>query len=1008
MSSSPPPNWIQDSLRSFAEAVLTQPVTKLRLNSMQLPLAATVVGTRHPVAVVISGSKPTVAALHQAVTAWQSLLDPTVTWHMVNDTLSEQEKTGAVTTTLSQAMHSLLAGPSRQHRYLIHEAALATPPPSVAAYQDLALEWTVGDRLTTSLQQVSSLLTARGFVRYTGTPEPGGWRVRGENIDITHPLFPGHYTLTWYGSVLERITHRVGQRSQSSSRLHLPPLLFPPTPGSWNEILSPYLIFHPHAFTHLTSSMRVMYDAVTPDIPFGWQPISEVAPAFNNRQALVLYTNLDHVQDYLKHRRISDVETYESPLGQIPIALATEDRLVVSEAALFPAPPETKTSSRHQALDMLAQLVVGRPAVHSDHGIGIYEGLHHRQLGGAAREYLVLRYAEGDTLSVPVEYAHKVTPYVGEKSPAVHRLGGTLWHKTRRAATQDAYRLAQQLVAIARERHQAERSPYLVATEIETQLARDFPYELTPDQRAAWEDIKNDLAAPEPMDRLVVGDVGFGKTELAQRAAAHVVANGGQVAVIAPTTLLAQQHTDTFKQRLPQLASQIGTLSRFISRRQHIETKQKIASGEVAIAIGTHALLSKTINWKHLRLVIIDEEQRFGVRHKEHFKKLRASVDILSLSATPIPRTLSMAMTGLRDLSIISTAPQGRRSIKTVVGPYDEPTLQRALVFELDRDGQTYVVAPKVSQLGALRHTISQLVPAARVAVAHGQMPEAQLAQVMEQFDTGHIDILVSSSIVENGLDLPNANTLCVMSCTHFGLSDLYQLRGRVGRRERQGYAYFFYNQAELTSVQRARLAALTEASRLGSGWDIARHDLEIRGAGNLLGAEQSGSMAQVGLQLYMDLVEQAIDSTSAARPEVDVELPLTALLPPHYVANLEQRTRWYTRLSRARTLTALETEWQRLEQSYGTAPREAHNLKLLLSLQLVAGSVGINRITHKTISPPGDTPYERLTIHTDDVPATLKALNTLGTWAVRHHTLSHNLNAITPDFLTKLLAALE
>lgn len=684
----------------------------------------------------------------------------------------------------------------------------------------------------------------------------------------------------------------------------------------------------------------------------------------------------------------------------------------------IPPLPATGSSpiSYERARELIGELAAGKPVVHADHGIGIYEGLQVRHLDKQEREYLIIRYAAGDSLSVPVEYAHKVSPYIGTTTPIIHRLGGTAWARTRRAAREDAIVFARELLATAQQRQAYQRPAYYIDPALEEKLDTDFAYQLTADQQQTWQEVKKDLQKSEPMDRLVVGDVGFGKTEIAIRAARHIVNNHQQVALLAPTTILVQQHFDTFEARLPELKRKIGLLSRFISAADQKKTRAKIASGELQIIIGTHALLAKDTQWNNLGLIIIDEEQRFGVRQKEHFKRLRATIDMLALSATPIPRTLSMALSGLRHLSLIATPPPGRRHVITHVAKATDKIIREAIEREMTRGGQVYVVTPKISQLAPLREEIAALVPQARLDFAHGQMGGAQLSRVMRAFDGGKLDVLISSSIIENGLDLPNANTMIVMRAPHFGLADLYQLRGRIGRRDREAYAYFLYNQENLSPLQRQRLAALTEASRLGSGWTIARRDLEMRGAGNLLGADQSGTVNAVGVQLYLDMVRQEVDheGLDLTAPEINIQLPLPALLPASYISTPEERTRWYVRLSRSRPSISsgqvhpLQEHVKNLEQNFGPLPPEAQNLILLLELQHAAQSVGITKISHQKISPLDEPAYERLLIRGQKLPELLQKLSSLGNWVVRKDALTLDVDAITLELLRKLIHSLQ
>lgn len=667
---------------------------------------------------------------------------------------------------------------------------------------------------------------------------------------------------------------------------------------------------------------------------------------------------------------------------------------------------------RERAMELIGRLTPGKPAVHADHGIGVFEGLVQRMINGAQQEYLVLRYAEGDSISVPVPFAHKVSTYIGESAPGIYRLGGTLWSKTKHKAKEDAAAFAKELIEITKKRTAAQRTPYVIDQTIEHALNTSFGYTLTPDQKTVWEEVQQDMEQPYPMDRLVVGDVGFGKTELAIRAARHAVANGKQVAILAPTTLLVQQHVDTFKTRLPELQNSIFLLSRFTSTQDIKTAKQHLSENKPAIIIGTHAILSTSVPWKSLSLLVIDEEQRFGVQQKEQLKKYRSTVDILSLSATPIPRTLSMALSGLRSLSVIATAPQGRKDSETYVKKQTDTTLRDAITQELSRDGQVYIVAPKIRMLHMIQETVVALLPSARTAIAHAKLPDEQLSHIIREFDTGNIDILISSSIVENGLDLPNVNTMIVYNASHFGLAQLYQLRGRIGRRSRQGYAYFLYSQEKLTHLQRSRLSALTDACRLGSGWDIARHDLEMRGAGNLLGREQSGSPHEVGMQLYLDMVDGRAEQEDI---RADIHIHLPAYIPPSYSEDTNERTAWYIRLSRSQTIQELHQKRNALQESYGPLPQEVHNLITIICLEIAATHAGITKITSKTISPIDEYPYVKIECVAKDPVKTLQKLSQIknkngspSTWAIRDHTLSWKTDVITPGLVAQFTSVLE
>ncbi len=666
--------------------------------------------------------------------------------------------------------------------------------------------------------------------------------------------------------------------------------------------------------------------------------------------------------------------------------------------------------SIERALELIGRLVPGKPAVHVDHGIGMFEGLERRMVAGEEVEYLIIRYAQGDSVAVPVPFAHKVSPYIGETSPAIYSLGGTLWSKTKRKAQAEAAAFAKELLEIAKQRTLAHRPSYHIDQTLEAELESSFGFELTADQKTVWEEVKDDMNLQTPMDRLIVGDVGFGKTELAIRAAMHAFANGKQVALLAPTTLLVQQHVDTFRSRLPNITDSIFLISRFSSKQEIAAAKKALSEKKPAIIIGTHGLLSHSVPWTNLALLIIDEEQRFGVQQKEHLKKMRAQIDILSLSATPIPRTLSMALSGLRALSIIATAPFGRKDIETVVKKENDEVIREAIKKEMERKGQVYIVSPKIRNLTMIQEIVHALVPSATTAIAHAQLPDEELSRIIHAFDTQEVDILISSSIIENGLDLPNVNTMIVWNAAHFGLGQLYQLRGRIGRRSRQGYAYLLYSQEKLTPLQRLRLTALTEASRVGSGWEIARRDLEMRGAGNMLGAAQSGSAHEVGMQLYLDMVEGREEEVKAS-----IHILLPSFIPATYIENPDDRTAWYIRLSRAKDIHDLAEKKERLQETYGALPQEAENVTRMISLELLATQAGITKISSSTISPNDEDPYVKIEVVCPNPISVLKKLSQIknkdgspSIWQAKNTTVSWSTEGITPELVDRFIEVLK
>lgn len=530
--------------------------------------------------------------------------------------------------------------------------------------------------------------------------------------------------------------------------------------------------------------------------------------------------------------------------------------------------------SAEERATFLRGLKLGDYVVHIEHGIAQYDGLVRRSVGGIERDYLNLLYAAGDRLYVPVDQIDRVSRYIGagDTAPQLTRLGTQEWERAKRKARQAVEELADELIHLYAERQLADGFAFSPDTEWQRELEASFPYVETADQLRALVDVKNDMEMSQPMDRLICGDVGFGKTEVALRAAFKAVQDGKQVAILVPTTVLAQQHYDTFMRRMAAFPVKIEMISRFRTPKEQQAIVHQLWRGEIDIVIGTHRLLSKDISFKNLGLLVIDEEQRFGVRHKERIKTMRANVDVLTLTATPIPRTLHMALAGIRDLSVIDTAPEDRLPIKTYVLPYEDATVREAMLRELERGGQIYFVHNRVHSIYYIASKLKQLVPEAEIAIGHGQLEERQLERVMLEFFSGKDDVLVCTTIIESGLDVPNANTLIIDDATNYGLAQLYQLRGRVGRSAQRAYAYLLYHQDKpMTPEAQERLEAIQEATELGAGFRIAMRDLEIRGAGNLLGAEQSGHIAAVGFDLYSRLLEQAVKTLKSQLIEANL-----------------------------------------------------------------------------------------------------------------------------------------
>jgi transcription-repair coupling factor (superfamily II helicase) len=600
-----------------------------------------------------------------------------------------------------------------------------------------------------------------------------------------------------------------------------------------------------------------------------------------------------------------------------------------------------KSSVISSFISDLSDLKVGDYVVHLDHGIALYQGLRQLDVEGSRRDFMLLTFQEDAKLYVPLERLDLVEKYRsgGEGAkPTLDRLGGASWARTKTRVKRALRDMAQELLQIYAQRKMSGGRAYSADTPWQKEFEDEFEFEETPDQLKALSDIKHDLESPEPMDRLLCGDVGYGKTELAMRAAFKVVQDGRQVAVLTPTTVLAFQHYNTFRQRLAPFPVRVEMLSRFRSAAEQKSVVAEVQAGKVDVIIGTHRLLSKDVAFQDLGLLIVDEEQRFGVGAKEKLKKLRANVDVLTMTATPIPRTLHMSLGGLRDLSVIETPPRGRLAIQTVVAPFSDGTIQAAILQEMAREGQVYFVHNRVDSIFSMAALIQRLVPTARIGVAHGQMGEKELERVMLKFVEHQYDVLVSTSIIENGLDIPLANTLVVNHADRFGLADLYQLRGRVGRSDRRAYAYLLIQAEEsLTPIARRRLAALKEFSDLGAGFRLAALDLELRGAGNLLGGEQSGHLSAIGLDLYLKMLEEAVEELKGYTPTPEVHtslnLGLDIKIPDAYISDESQRLRMYKRISNLSTEAERADLEAELADRYGSLPRP---ITTLLSYALV------------------------------------------------------------------------
>jgi transcription-repair coupling factor (superfamily II helicase) len=615
--------------------------------------------------------------------------------------------------------------------------------------------------------------------------------------------------------------------------------------------------------------------------------------------------------------------------------------------------PETRRRQASRAfLSDLRDLKVGDYVVHVDHGIGAFVGLKQIQVapGEPQQEFMELRYAGDDKLFVPVERLDLVQKYTGGARPSVDRLGGTTWERAKTRVKKAMRDMAEELLKLYAARKAVPGHAFAPDTHWQQEFEDAFPYELTPDQRTAIADIKRDMEAPVPMDRLLCGDVGYGKTEVAMRAAFKAVMDGRQVAVLAPTTVLAFQHEKTLRERFAGFPVRIEMVSRFRTKAEQKAAIEDLAAGRVDIMVGTHRLLSKDVRFRDLGLLIVDEEQRFGVAHKEKIKQLRRRVDVLTMTATPIPRTLNMSLVGIRDMSTIETPPKDRLSIQTHVVKFDGEVIRRAILHELERGGQVYVVHNRVESIFSIASLVGRLVPDARIAVGHGQMSEDELEKTMLDFMGHKYDVLVATTIVENGLDIPNANTIVINRADRYGLSQLYQLRGRVGRSDRPAYAFLLIPPEDVLSpVARKRLAAIREFSELGSGFRVAALDLEIRGAGNLLGGEQSGHMDTVGFEMYMKLLEETVRELKGEEIEDDVRatvnLGVDLKIDEGYIPDMNQRLMVYRRIASARREPDLDRIVAEVRDRYGPIPPSVLNLADYGRIRILADQLGVESV---------------------------------------------------------------
>ncbi|GAE31750.1 transcription-repair coupling factor [Halalkalibacter hemicellulosilyticus] len=641
-------------------------------------------------------------------------------------------------------------------------------------------------------------------------------------------------------------------------------------------------------------------------------------------------------------------------LSKSKLVVITEEEIFAKKAVK--RPQRKNKLSNAERIKSYSELKVGDLIVHTNHGIGKYLGVETLEINGLHKDYLHLRYAGNDKLYVPVEQIDQVQKYVGseEKDPKIYALGGNDWKKVKKKVQSSVEDIADDLIKLYAEREASKGFAFSKDTEEQRTFESSFPYQETEDQIRASDEIKEDMEKGRPMDRLLCGDVGYGKTEVAIRAAFKAIMDEKQVAILVPTTILAQQHYETIKERFADHPINIGVLSRFRSRKEQNETLKGLKAGSIDLIVGTHRLLSKDVEYKDLGLLIVDEEQRFGVTHKEKIKKLKANIDVLTLTATPIPRTLHMSMLGVRDLSVIETPPENRFPVQTYVVEYNGALIREAIERELSRGGQVYFLYNRVDDIERMTEQLSMLVPDARISYAHGQMNERELETIMLDFLEGNSDVLVTTTIIETGVDIPNVNTLIIYNADKMGLSQLYQIRGRVGRSNRVAYAYFTYQRDKvLTEVAEKRLQAIKEFTELGSGFKIAMRDLSIRGAGNLLGAQQHGFIESVGFDLYSQMLKEAIDERKGDKPtekpfSVELDVKVDAYIPESFIQDAQQKIEIYKRFKGASTVEDISDLRDEIFDRFGEYPKQVDFLLRLTKMKLIANKMQIEKVSEQ------------------------------------------------------------
>lgn len=832
--------------------------------------------------------------------------------------------------------------------------------PSTQALKKLTLSLKVGQSIK-PLELIEQL-TLAGFENGPLLDRAGWWQKQGGNLLIT--TNQGNWLIVWQGNVIEelrQINLVTGQCLAKPDQLTIPPRQLPPDP---NTTLSTYL-------EPINSLIGAPVDLVLPklnliartdfkantdwlDVPLFAKIWTEAikyltSPKFKNFKITVLSSEPKLAAYHLKLAELNYQEIETTEAQSLAGFVDTHGKKIfVTDRELF----GLKRRYTVKNLSAYDQLKIDEYLVHVDHGIGKFRGLTSLVIDDIKKDYLLIEYAAEDKIYVPVEHTDRLSRYLGDPNPKLERLHAANWFQMTKAVKEETAILAKELLETYAKRQVSELKPWQTYPE-EQVLAHKFPYTLTPDQLKAWLEIQADLSKNTPMDRLICGDVGFGKTELALRSAFKAVLNGYQVMILAPTTILAQQHFDTFTERFKDFGLTIALVSRHQSAAVLKTVAHELNTGKIDITIGTHALLANKFKPLNLGLLIIDEEQKFGVKQKEKIRQYKPSLHTLSLSATPIPRSLNLAVSSLRDLSIINTPPSGRLSIKTHIGVVNNDLIKKAISDEIKRGGQAYYLVNHISELPQAEARLKQLLPNVSLGVLHGRMSGEYIAKLMHEFDQGNIKILLATSIIENGIDLPNVNTLIVEQADRFGLSDLYQIRGRIGRSTRQAQAYFF-TPPKTTTLAQKRLEVLSQHQNLGSGLSVALRDLELRGAGSILGRDQHGHISAIGVHLYGQMLAQAIEELKSGEPaetipEVLIRLPLPGRIEPKLIPDESQRIYLYQRLSNCQNQTEL---YDTVEEIMGRPLQDTEddqkikNLLTLLEFKILSQKAGLHELS--------------------------------------------------------------